>query len=70
MAFGDGKKFANALSEMIGVEDICTQILHLEGGKVFRSNKRKLDLLINFEGDFHHPTRLTSLIFGFKLNQP
>lgn len=30
LTFGYGKKIAKALSEMLSVEDICTQIPHLE----------------------------------------
>jgi len=47
MTFENVKKIANTFSEMLGVEDIYTRLLHLEGKKVFVSNKRKLDLSIN-----------------------
>jgi len=53
MVSRDGKKIANALNEMLRAENICTQILHLEGEEVFGSNKRKLDLLIGFKGNSH-----------------
>jgi len=40
MASRDGKKIVDAFSEMLGTEDICTRILHLEGEEVFGSSKR------------------------------
>jgi hypothetical protein len=58
MASGDGKKIADALSEMPGAEDVCTRIPHLEGEEVFGSSKRKLDLPIGSEGDSHRPDKV------------
>ena len=58
MASGDGKKIAEALSEMPGAEEICTRIPHLEGEEVFGSTKRKLDLPIGSEGDSHRPDKV------------
>jgi len=58
MAFRDGKKIVDTLSEMPGVKDICTQIPHLEGEEVFGFGKRKLDLPIGSEGDSHHPNKV------------
>ncbi len=42
MVFGNGKKIVDALSEMLGVEDIYTRFLHLEEKKVFGFNKGNL----------------------------
>ena len=49
----DGKKIADALAEMPGGEDFCNREPHLEGEEVFGSTKRKLDMPIGSEGDFH-----------------
>ena len=58
MASLDGKKIAQALSEMPGAEDVCTRVPHLEGEELFGSVKRKLDLPIGSEGDSHRPDKV------------
>ncbi len=49
MTFIGGKKIANLFNEMLGLEDICTRISHLEGKKVFDSSKKNPNFLIDFE---------------------
>jgi hypothetical protein len=50
---GDPKKLVEALSQLLGVVVATTWILHLEGKEIFGSTKRKLDLPLGDDGDFH-----------------
>lgn len=58
MAFCDGKKIVIGLNEMLGVDDVWTQILHLEGEEIFESTKRKFNLPIGSKGHSHHPNKV------------
>ena len=49
----DPKKIEEALSQLPGVEVATTRIPHLEGGEIFGSMKRKLDLPPGDDGDSH-----------------
>ena len=44
---------ANAISNIWGVQDFVTKEPHLEGEKVFGSQKRKADMLLGCEHDSH-----------------
>ena len=46
MASLDGKRIVQALSEMLGVGDVCKRIPYLEDEELFGLAKKKLDLPI------------------------
>jgi len=54
----DPKKVAEALNNLPGVEELGTQVLHLEGEEIFGSTERKLNLPIGDKGDSHRPDKV------------
>jgi hypothetical protein len=54
----DPKKIVDALSQILGVEGVKTWISHLKGKEIFGSTKRKLDLSLGSNGDFHRPDKV------------
>jgi hypothetical protein len=50
---GDPKKIVEALSQLLGVEGSTNQMSHLKGEEIFGSTKRKLDLPLGDDGDYH-----------------
>jgi hypothetical protein len=58
---GDPKKIEEALSQLPEVDVATTRILHLEGEEIFGSTKRKLDLPLGDDSDFHRPDKVNFL---------
>jgi len=54
----DLKKIAKALNTLLRVEGVGIRVQHLEGKEIFRSSKRKLDILIGDTGDLHRPDKI------------
>ena len=55
---GNPKALANAISNIQGVQDFVTREPHLEGEEVFGSQKRKADMPLGCEQNFHRPDKV------------
>ena len=56
---GNSKGLHEAFSNMPGAEEFCTRDPHLEGEEVFVFLKRKADLPLGSEFDFHRPDKIS-----------
>jgi hypothetical protein len=57
---GDSKKIVDALTQLLGVEEVTTRILHLKGEEIFGNIKQKLDLPPGSDGDSHRHDKVNS----------
>jgi hypothetical protein len=46
------------MAKLLGTDLFCTREPHLVGEEVFGSQKRKADVLLDFEGESHQPDKV------------
>jgi hypothetical protein len=55
---GDPKVLNVAMAKLPGTELLCTHESHLAGQELFGSQKQKVDVPLDFEGESHRPDKV------------